>query len=146
MSTYRRKYTVVKIKELFEKHSILKFTYELSIDRKLPFLDVVVTSSADKFDPQVYRKPTNVGSCLNANSECVDKYKDSVAFSFLNRAYKISNNWNHFHQEVQYIKQMLVNNNYTNSKVDALVNRFIDNKLKSSINTKDKNSHIIPIY
>ena len=101
----------------------------MNVDGKLPFLDVLVDTSEKTFHTSVYQKPTNTGHCLNAKSECAEKYKDSVITNYLNRAYKISTSWAAFHSEVQRIKQVLVNNNYSNAKVDSHVKKFIDNKL-----------------
>ena len=120
---------LIELKEKFQRNSVLNFTYELHVDNKLPFLDVMVTSTNTKFDTKVYHKPTNYGTCLNANSECVDKYKDSVVVNYLNRAYRVTNSWQDFHLEVVHIKQMLVNNNYTNTKIDQLTNNFINTKI-----------------
>ena len=64
---------LTQLKQLFEENSVLKFTYELNIGNKLPFLDVMVTSTDDRFKTTVYHKPTNNGNCLNANSECIDR-------------------------------------------------------------------------
>lgn len=136
---------LIHLKEVFEKNSVLKFTYEMSMNKKLPFLDVMVTSDNGKFSTSVYHKPTSIGSCLNANSECIMRYKDSVVFSFLNRAYKISQNWLDFHKEVEYIKQMLINNNYSNSNVDALINKFVQNKQEIAT-SHTTNTDVIPVY
>ena len=117
------------LQKSFQKKSVLEFTYEMNVDGKLPFLDVLVDTSEKTFHTSVYQKPTNTGHCLNAKSECAEKYKDSVITNYLNRAYKISTSWAAFHSEVQRIKQVLVNNNYSNAKVDSHVKKFIDNKL-----------------
>ena len=100
-----------ELKELFQSNSVLKFTYEESINSKIPFLDVLVHSTPNGFITTVYHKPTDSGKCLNANSECTDMYKDSVAKNYLNHAYKVSSNWEDFHNEVVHIKQVLINNN-----------------------------------
>ena len=64
--------------EQLHANSVLKFTHELNIENKLPFLDVLVTSEQSKFATTVYRKVTDVGRCLNASSECPSRYKTSV--------------------------------------------------------------------
>lgn len=114
-----------KLKEKFQNLSVLNFTYEISVNQKLPFLDVMVESNADNFRTTVYHKPTNHGLCLNANSECTDQYKTSVVINFLNRAYKICSSIGDFDNEIIHIKQMLINNNYSNSFVDNLVKKFM---------------------
>ena len=49
--------------------------------------------------------------------------------NYLQRAYKICNTWQEFHQEVQHIKQVLINNNFTNTVVDNHIKTFISNRL-----------------
>ena len=84
----------------------------------------------------VYHKPTDYGTCLNGNSECVDKYKNSVVVNYLNRAYKVTTNWTDFSQEMQHIKQMLVNNNYSNQKIGNLMKNFIEKKMTVTANVQ----------
>ena len=135
---------LIKLKETFQNNSVLKFTFELNINDKLPFLDVMVDTSDSTFHTTVYHKPTDHGTCLNADSECVEKYKNSVVVNYLNRAYRITNNWHDFHTELQQIKQMLVNNNYSNTKIDEITNKFIQQKQKHNENESCKN--VIQVY
>ena len=123
---------LIHIKTEMERHSVLNFTYELSVNNKIPFLDIVVEGQTDKYVTSVYRKPTDAGRCLNAASECPERYKQSVVRSYLRRAYKTSSNWTVFHQEVVRIKQILVNNGYTNSFLDREVNFFLNKYLQNS--------------
>ena len=78
----------------------------MNANNKLPFLDVLVESREDHFHTCVYHKPTDDGNCLNAKSECVDKYKNSVITNYLNRAYNISSTWHEFHNEIIHVKQV----------------------------------------
>ena len=135
---------LVELKQLFQNNSILNFTYEMNVNSKLPFLDVLVDTSDKKFHTTVYRKPTDAGNCLNAKSECVDKYKNSVIASYLNRAYKVTESWHDFHQEVMQIKQILINNNYSNRTVDEHVSKFVSNKM--STQSKQQSSTPVRIY
>ena len=117
---------IFQLQHLFQQNSVLKFTYELNINNRLPFLDVNIESANNNFRTTVYRKPTNIGACLNANSECPEQYKISVISNFIHRIYKITQNWTDFHSELQYTKQMLINNNYSNSMVDSQIRKFLD--------------------
>ncbi|XP_069172805.1 uncharacterized protein [Procambarus clarkii] len=67
-----------QLKEAFEQISVLSFTYEMENNGKLPFLDVTVTEKNGGFHAAVYTKETNIGMCLNVNSDCPDRYKRSV--------------------------------------------------------------------
>ena len=135
---------LVQLRNTFQEHSVLKFTYELGVDGRLPFLDVQVNKSGTKFKTSVYHKPTDQGKCLNNKSECPDKYKLSVINNYLNRAYKISDSWSNFHHEVLHIKQVLVNNNYPNALVDTQLKKFLDRKLSNENNMQSKN--LVPVY
>ena len=136
---------LIKLRELFQNNSILKFTYEMNVNKKLPFLDVLVDCSSDKFKTQVYHKPTDQGFCLNADGECVEKYKISVITNYLNRAFKVCSNWSDFHTEVQCIKQRLVNNNYSNKMIDTQISKFLEQKLKLT-EQKEKKNPILVFY
>ena len=114
------------IKDLFEQNSVLTFTYELHNNNKLPFLDVSVTSTNSGFKTAIHYKPTDHGMCLNAHSNCPEKYKRSVIHNFIHRAYKYSQTWDSFHNEMLHIKQTLINNNYSNSTVDEEIAKYLN--------------------
>ena len=131
------------IKDIFQQKSVLTFTYELHVNNKLPFLDISVTSTNTGFKTSIHYKPTDHGRCLNAQGNCPDKYKLSVINNFIHRAYKYSQTWESFHNEIIHIKQTLINNNYSNSMVDNEISRYLNNKF-SPPNHTDHNS--IPVY
>ena len=123
---------VNRLKTTFENNSVLKFTYEMNNNFKIPFLDILIDNSNNTFKTVVYRKPTDHGQCLNYNSHCPLKYKRSVITNYLHRAFKVSNTWSDFHNEINHIKQMLINNNYPNYLVDDEIKRFLDKKLANN--------------
>ena len=45
-----------------------------------------MNTEKNEFKTTVYRKDTNTGICLIADSECVDKYKNSVISSYITKA------------------------------------------------------------
>ena len=56
---------LLELKEIFENNSVLNFTYELNIQSKLPFLDVLVTNNQDNFSTEIYIKnPLTMVSAL----------------------------------------------------------------------------------
>ena len=106
-----------------EEHSVLKFTIEPSINNKLPFLDVHIDASDKTFVTTVFRKPTDAGRCMSGDSECSDKYKDSVVRAYIIRAIKHCSTWPLLHQELQRVRQLLVNNRYTHKDIDDQTRR-----------------------
>ena len=55
---------LIKIKEAMENTSVLKFTYELSLNKKLPFLDVLLNNNSKLIETKVYRKKTGKKNVL----------------------------------------------------------------------------------
>ena len=140
-------YTVVRdethlkqLKTAMEQHSVLKFTYELSVNNKLPFLDIAIDGQTDTYVTSVYRKPTDTGRCLNSISECPERYKVSVIRTFLRRALKTCSDWLIFQKEVERIKQVLINNGYSNRMVDSEVNKFLSEYFENPNCTNSNNN------
>ena len=132
---------MLKLRHAFETASVLKFTYEMPVDNKIPFLDVLV-SCQENITTSVYHKPTDMGVCLHANSECPERYKKAVLTSYLKRAYGVSSSWDLFNAEIMRIKQVLVNNGYSNSFVDKHVKHFLD---KVEIMTPHDSANIVNV-
>ena len=103
----------------------MNFTFERSVNNKLPFLNVLVNFTDDQVRTSVYRKPTDVGKCLNAVSECPDRYKVSVVKGFLFRAMTLSSERDEMLLEMNRSKQILVNNGYTNKLIDDEIRKFL---------------------
>ena len=66
-----------------------------------------------------------------------------VISNYLNRTFKILQNWIDFHNEIKHIKQTLINNNYKISMVDQQNNNFINNHYTNNNNNNNETS--IPI-
>ena len=114
---------LASLKMALEEHSVLRFTTELSINGKMPFLDVHIDASDKSFTTSVFRKPTDPGRCMSGDSECPDKYKESVIRAYINRAIKHCSTWPLLHQELQRVRQLLVNNRYTHTDIDKCIRR-----------------------
>ena len=104
-----------------------------------------VQTNSKGFHTTVFHKPTKHSTCLNANSECPEQYKESVILNYLNRAYKITKNWEDFHYEVTHIKQVLVNNNFSNTMIDKLTQKFLNNRVAVPKSTNAIKT-VLPIY
>ena len=109
------------LKSHLEQTSGLDFTTELSVNDKINYLDVSLDGSSGSFQTTVFRKPTDMGRCLNGSSDCPDRYKDSVVNAYVNRAIKHCSSWALLHSELRRVKQMLVNNNYPIRLVDKCI-------------------------
>ena len=123
---------LVNLKNELELISGLKFTIELSVNNKLPFLNVLVKRTSAGFHTSVYRKPTDVGSCMNATGDAPEQYKLSVIKGFLHRAKTLCSDHTTMMLEVKRAKQILVNNGYLNKQVDVEVKKFLRNNPRST--------------
>ena len=114
------------LKSQLERVSGLDFTTELSVNDTIHFLDVALDGSSGAFQTTVYRKPTDIGRCLNGSSDCPDRYKESVVKAYVNRAIKHCSSWPSLHAELKRVRQMLVSNNYSISQIDKCIQDAIE--------------------
>ena len=63
-----------QLSELFEKRSVLKFTHEIEINKKIALLDVLIDRNDSNYNTSVFVKPTNSEECLSNDSLCPDRY------------------------------------------------------------------------
>ena len=61
-----------RLQSEFEENSVLKNTFEIENQKKVPFLDTLITRSSTSVSAEVYIRPTNTGECLNYNSICLE--------------------------------------------------------------------------
>ena len=121
----------------------LNFTAELAINNKLPFLNVLVENTEEGFHTIVYRKPTDVGSCMNAAGDSPRQYRLSVIKGFLHRAKSLCSEQTDFIAEIKHAKQILINNGYTNSEVDTEIRRFLTNLNQQTTKTPENNRYVL---
>ena len=130
---------IIKLKEQMERYSGLKFTYELQVNHKLPFLDVLLTQESYRLSTSRYVKPTSTGEILNYNSLCPKRLKIATIKTLLNRSFDLSSDWKCFINDVENnIKQILTNSNYPMNLIDSEINSFIERKVKNRPPTKNK--------
>ena len=134
------------LKETLERNSALKFTFETEVQKRMPFLDVLIDRTHNEISLSVYTKPTNYGDCINFTSICPDRYKVGVMKSFLHSTYAISSSWEAFHQDRASIKQLLVNNNFPMAIIDKQVNKFLEKKIKPADVNEANNDNYENIY
>ena len=80
----------------------------------------------------MYHKLTYTGPLLNLKSFTLISYKISLNKSLIDRSFKICNNWNSFHNDIESIKFSLIKNaylpflKYLNVKFSSNQNQFKD--------------------
>ncbi|XP_069187725.1 uncharacterized protein [Procambarus clarkii] len=112
-----------QLKEALQQNLVLSYTYEMESDGKLPFLDMTVVEMNGGFHTAVYTKETNIGMCLNANSDCSDRYKRSFFNAYVDRALTHNYGWKQVNEELCRVRQVLVNNGFSNVYVEDVIKR-----------------------
>ena len=129
---------------LNNQHPNITFTKEEENERKLSFLDVLVTKSVnDELDLQVYRKPTYTGLGLNFLSECSLRYKINNLTNLLSRAFKLSSNFLIFHKEVEFLKSFFNNNGYSDKIFYKNVSKVLNRMMGLERNEREQGDQIV---
>ena len=110
------------------QHDNITFTCEMERDDSLPFLDVMITKTNGSIKTSVYRKRTFTGSGLNWFSFLPDIYKLNSIKTLLNRAYDICSSYIFFHEEVEFLKNYFIKNNYKLDTFYDTVRTFLTQK------------------
>ena len=120
-------------------HPNIKFTIEKqsSFHR---FLDVFISSiNNQNLTLQTYHKSTYTGLLLNLKSFTSFSYKISLIKCLIDRSFKICNNWNSFHNDIESIKSNLIKNAYPPFLINKVIKKYLDYKFSSNQNqSKDK--------
>lgn len=114
---------------LNESHPSISFTMELEDNNKLPFLGMEIIKNGSQLDTKVYKKPTDTGLLLHYQSHVDLKYKHSLLQTMLNRAFKLSSNWQLFHQECERLKETFARLHYPESLVQSAIRQFVEAKV-----------------
>ena len=136
---------IEKMRRVLKNNSVLNFTKEIGLDNKLPFLDILLEKRGEGLFKSVYAKTTDKGRCLNATSECPDRYKRSVYKYYIMRAFKYSSDYERLHIELERVKKMLVNNGYLNSDIDKEIKRWFEKSINEE-NEKERKGDINIYY
>ena len=114
----------------------IKFTIEKQINHSIAFLDVFISGiNNHKFKLQT----TYTRLLLDFNSFASFSYKISSIKCLIDRSFKICNNWNSFHNDIENIKSSLIKNGFPPFLMDKVIKKYLDYKFSSNQNQlKDK--------
>ena len=111
---------------LNKKHPSIKFTMETEVNKCIPFLDVLITSTNDgTITTSVYRKSTFMGLFLNFVSFTPMLYKLGLIKTLIDRVYKICHDTLTFNSEIAKVKEYLCKNSYPPQLVDKQIKAYL---------------------
>jgi len=117
------------------RHPNINFTKELENNDRLSFLDVLVSRNADKLLTSVYRKPTFSGVFTNFKSFIPIVYKHGLIYSLLFRCFRICTDYNRFHNEIVFLKDVFNRNGYPYNVVDFCIRIFLSKIYRPKVET-----------
>ena len=120
---------------LNNKHPNIKFTLEKQVNHSIAFLDVFISGiNNQNLTLQTYHKSTYTVLLLNFKSLTSSSYKISLIKCLIDRSFKICNNWNPFHKDIESIKSNLIKNAYPPFLIDKVIKKYLDHKFSSNQN------------
>ena len=108
------------------QHPNIKFTTDTEENNSISFLDIKINRDNNRFLTSVYRKPTFSGVFTNFDSYIPLSYKSGLISSLLYRAFKLCSNFEIFHQEIIFLKDIFKRNGYPSNFIDKCVKTFLD--------------------
>ena len=112
---------------LNKRHPNIKFMTEKQINHSIAFLDVFISGvNNQNLTLQTYHKLTYTGILLNFKSFTSFSNKVSLIKYLIDRSFKICNNWNSFHNDIEYIKFNLIKNAYPPFLVNKVIKNCVD--------------------
>lgn len=106
-------------------NSKINFTIEKEQNNTLNFLDLTVSRRNNKFEYNIYRKPTTTDVTIPASSNQSNKIKLSVWHSLIHRLINVPLSKDNFNVELNIIKSMAINNGYSVKIIDNILKRKI---------------------
>ena len=94
---------------------------ECEEDEKLAFLDMLIMKSNDNIELTIYRKPTHSGVFTHFTRFIPHHYKVALVKTLICGAYRHCSSWLLFHEEIENITDMLMNNGYNLSLIENTV-------------------------
>ena len=97
------------------------------MNHSIAFLDVFITGiNNQNFTLQTYHKSTYTSLLLNFTSFTSFSYKISLIKCLVDRLFKICNNCNSFHNDVESIKSSLIKNAYPPFLIDKVIKKYLN--------------------
>ena len=108
---------------------------EKQINHSIGFLDLFISGiNNQNLTLQTYHKSTYTGLLLNFKSFTSFSYKISLIKCLVDRLFKICNNWNSFHNDIENIKSNLIKNAYPPFLIDKVIKKYLNYKFSSNQN------------
>ena len=107
----------------------MKFTIKKQINHSIAFLHVFIWGiNNQNFTLEKCDKSTYTGLLLNFKSFTLFSYEISLIKCLRDRLFKICNNWNSFHNDIESIKCNLIKNAFPPFWIDKVIKKYLSYK------------------
>ena len=107
----KEQYSLNFLNFLNKRHPNIIFTIEKQTNHSIAFLDVFISGiNNQNLTCQTYHKSTYTKLLLNFKNFASFSYKISLIKCLIDSSFKICNNWNSFHNDIENIKSSLIKN------------------------------------
>ena len=131
---FRSPHLLEKFNEyLNRKHANIKFTGEKGVNGSLIFLVVLISRNKEGFTTTLYHKLTFTGSYSNFSCFIADECKHGLIFTLLFRIFSIISNFSMFHEEVNYLKDVLKKTYCPTNLVEKCIKIFLKKQFLQKI-------------
>ena len=121
----------------------MKFTIEKQVDHSITFLDVIISGiDIQNLTLQKDKKLTCAGLVLNFKSLTLFSYKTKLIKCLIDRSFKIYNNWNYFHNDLENIKSNLIENASPPFLICKFIKYYLNRKFSSNQNQLRETSNL----
>ena len=108
----------------------IQFTLEVEENDSINFLDITVSKNSQKFEFNIYRKPTTTDTVIHADSHHPFSQKMASFHSFVHRLLTVPLNENNYNNEIHTLKHIAIVNGYNSNIIDKLINKHKNFKSK----------------
>jgi hypothetical protein len=120
----------VMVNNLNKINKNIQFTLETQIDNKINFLDLTINISNNKFNFNIYRKPTQTDTIIRNDSNHPFSQKYAYFNSILYRLERVPLNKYNYHNELNIICDIAIKNNFNINTIKK-IHKKIKVKLKN---------------
>ena len=136
------------LSKLNSYHDNIEFTYDMEIDGKLGFIDVIVIRKDYEVETRVYRKSTNSDIYLHWQPFFPTTWKRGTLQTLVSRAFKVCSNDQHLQKEIKHLKKVFRDiNRYPNWIIEQ-TNEKVKNQNEMTRSTPlttntEENKHLL---
>ena len=103
------------------------------INQSIAFLDVLISGiNNQNLTLQTYHKSAYTALLLSFRSFTSFSYKLNLIKCLIDKSFKICNNWNSFHNDIENTKSNLIKNAYPPFFIDKVIKKYLDYKISSN--------------